>query len=63
MLKDSKTSAYGASVLPETTLRDAIDRPRDTDHPLLYPIHRLTSDVAACVKRRAGGVTYRGPRR
>ncbi len=58
--KDTRTFAVGASALPQSTIRDAIGQPHDTDYALLYAIYGLHADVAACVNRWAGGVTGNG---
>lgn len=52
--------AYGASIIPETTLSAAIGQPHDADYALLYALYKLTTDVSGCVHKWAGGVTGAG---
>ena len=58
--KDTSSFAYGVAPTQTRTLKDAIGQAPDASYGLLYAIAVLNADVAACVKRWAGGVTGNG---
>jgi hypothetical protein len=58
--KGTQAFAYGLAPTQAQTLAQAIGQAPDTSYALLYAIAVLNADVAACVKRWAGGVTGNG---
>lgn len=52
--------ALGAAVLSETSLKDAIGQPHDTDFSILYGLYRFNTDVSGCVHQLAGSTTSPG---
>src|SRR5919202_449513 len=58
--KDSRVVIYSGSLLPQTSIKDVIGAPHDTDHALLYALYTLHVDVNACVNKWASGVSSAG---
>jgi HK97 family phage portal protein len=58
--KATQSFAYGIAPTHAQTLAQAIGQPHDANYALLYAIASLHADVAACVRRWAGGVTGNG---
>jgi phage portal protein BeeE len=58
--RSASSFALGVGATQITTLAQSIGRTPDVNYQLLYAIALLNADVAACVRRWAGGVTGNG---
>jgi hypothetical protein len=54
--EDTEAYAVGVSVAPAPNLHDTLGEATDSDDNLLYGMHRQHADVAAGVRRWAGGI-------